>query len=176
VVTITGGGFPGNSTIYAHLAPLGGSGGSGNEYANYAIVATTPTGDYTMIFAMPAVWPNGTPIKTGRIAILIATADFSRQTSVSFDYVGVTAAEQPTAVPVETAVPAPTNTPVPPLAEPPTVVPADTPTEIPIEVPTETLTETPTEIPTVIPADSDGQSTIPPALIPGEPTPIEPGN
>ena len=65
VVTIAGSGFPGNSTIYAHLAPLGGSGGSGNEYANYAIVATNPNGDYTMIFAMPAVWPNGTPIRPG---------------------------------------------------------------------------------------------------------------
>jgi hypothetical protein len=165
VVTITGGGFPGNSTIYAHLAPLGGSGGSGNEYANYAIVATTPTGEYTMIFAMPAVWPNGTPIETGRIAILIATADFSRQTSVSFDYVGVTAAEQPPAVPDNT--PEPTATLPPP--EPPTVVPADTPAATPVDIPIELPTEAPPETPVVIPGDSDGQSTIPPA-------PIEPGN
>ena len=105
VVTITGSGFPGNSTIYAHLAPLGGSGGSGNEYANYAIVATNANGDYTMIFAMPAVWPNGTPIKTGRIAILIATADFSQQTSVTLRLCGCSAAGRQR--------PTPTNTPVP---------------------------------------------------------------
>ena len=174
VVTITGSGFPGNTTLYAHLAPLGGSGGSGNEYANYAIVATNPNGDYTMIFAMPAVWPNGTPIKTGRIAILIATADFSQQTSVTFDYAGVSAAGQATADPTNTPVPAATDTPVPPTNTPepptetpteaptevPTVAPPDTPTAVPTEVPTEAPTETPTETPTVVPAD--GQ-TIPPA-------------
>ena len=178
----SGSGFPGNTTVYAHLAPLGGSGGSGNEYANYAIVATTANGDYTMIFAMPAVWPNGTPIKTGRIAILIATADFSQQTSVSFDYVGVTAAdERPTP---ELPAVEPTATPAP---EPPTAVPTDVPTETPTEIPTdiptatptdvsiELPTETPTETPTVVPVETDGGSTIPPVPIPGEPAPIEPG-
>jgi hypothetical protein len=181
VVTVTGSAFPPNTTLYAHLAPLGGSGGTGNEYANYAVVPTNANGDYTMIFAMPAVWPNGVPIKTGRIAILIATADFSRQDSVTFDYVGVAAADEqptpelpvdvpttaPTAVPTAVPVEEPTLEPTlePPLE--PTLEPTAAPTDIPIELPTEAPTEAPVDV------DTGEEGTIPPVLEPV--LPVEPG-
>jgi hypothetical protein len=184
-VTVNGSAFPPNTTVFAHLAPLGGSGGTGNEYANYAIVATTGTGDFNMIFAMPAVWPNGTPIPTGRLVILVATADFSRQASATFDYRGVTTADdQPTLVPTNTAVPVlPTETPTVAPTVAPTEVPTEAPTEVPTEAPTETPmptpteiplevpTETPTETPTIVPVDTGDTSTMPPVLDPVLPEP-----
>jgi hypothetical protein len=193
VVTVTGSGFPANTTLYAHLAPLGGSGGSGNEYRNYATAMSEADGTYALVFSMPSAWPDNTLIPSGRMAIQVATLDFSRQASVSFDYRSVTGAdEQPTAVPpveaptdvptevptveapTEAPTPVPTATPEPPTAEP-TATP-EPPVEAPTEAPTATSTmtplpepptEMPTETPTVPPVDSSDPIT-------GEVNPIEP--
>lgn len=145
VVSVTGSGFPRNTTVYAHLAPIGGSGGSGNEYANYAVATTSGSGALNLAITMPAVWPNGTPIPSGRLVIQVATADFSSQASDSFDYRSVgSSSEEPTATPTAEI----SGEPV----EVPTEQPIEVPTEVPTVEPTEEPTEEPTAEPTVIPA------------------------
>ena len=154
VVTMTGGGFPPNSAVYAHLAPLGGGGGSGNEYANYAVATTNGAGNYSLTITMPAVWPNGAAIPTGRLAIQIATADFSRQAIASFDYrTLVSAGEEPTPTASATATDEPTATPRPTDEDTPTPRPTATPTDEPSEEPTAT------DEPTVTPRPAEDTPT-----------------
>jgi hypothetical protein len=45
-VTVSGGGFPPNTMLYAHLARLDGSSGSGSSYAGYASAPTDGAGNY----------------------------------------------------------------------------------------------------------------------------------
>ena len=164
-VTVTGGGFPANAMLYANLAPIDSSAGSGLEYARYATTMSDGSGNYALAFAMPERWPDGRTIATGRLVILVTTDDMLVQAGTSFDYRGVaTAGGDPTATtepesPTATAEP-PTATSEPPTAtaEPPTATSeppnatAEPPTATP-EPPTATAeppTATP-EPPTVTP-------------------------
>ncbi|MBK8048457.1 MAG: hypothetical protein IPK16_15875 [Anaerolineales bacterium] len=125
VVTVNGGGFPPNQTVNAYLAPFGQGGGSGGNYAPYGAGATNNNGDYVLSFVMPGFWPNGLPVPVGKIAVLIATEDFSTQASASFNFQGVEASEgrpTPTLEP-----PPPTPEPPPPTPEPPTPTPEPPP-------------------------------------------------
>lgn len=181
VVTVNGNGFPANVTVNAYLAEFGNGGGFAADAVSYGTTTTDGGGNYSLNVVMPADWPDGNRIDDGRLLIVIATNDFSRQASTSFNYnaaaaaVGQPATATPTALPTETPLPTatveptavptevPTNTPEPTATEVPTEIPTNTPeptateaptevpTEIPTDVPTEVPTEAPTEVPTEIP-------------------------
>ena len=103
-VTVSGGGFPPNTMLYAHLVRLDGSVGEGESYARYASAPSDALGNFLMSFVMPATWPNGTVIATQRLVILVATDDFSVQAGVTFNFEQLRAAgesppEESTATP-----------------------------------------------------------------------------
>ncbi len=158
-VTVSGGGFPPNTMLYAHLAQLGGSPGSGNNYAGYASAPSDGAGNYVMVFVMPATWPNGSAIATQRLVILVATADFSAEASTTFSYQQVASAGDPAPSPTATEPPPPTATNTP---EPPTATPA----------PAATATNTPAP-PAEMPTPSGGADA-PPSVEPPVAPPIEP--
>ena len=94
-VTIEGGGFPANTQLNLYLSGLvTGRSGAAAAPNSYATATTDGAGNYRMTLAMPATWPNGRPIQNGRLALLVATADFSVRASASFDYVEPTPTPQ----------------------------------------------------------------------------------
>ena len=127
-VTITGGGFPANTTVNVHLGALASAAAAGATPTVYATTTTDANGAYQVAFAMPAQWPDGSPLTDGRVIVLVATADFSAQASASFTY--RTAAATSTATPT-----------VPPTATATTAAPA---TETPVVTNTPTATPSPT--------------------------------
>ncbi|MCB0149767.1 MAG: SH3 domain-containing protein, partial [Caldilineaceae bacterium] len=175
-VTVSGGGFPPNTTLFAHIATMGGSVGSGSSYARFASAPTNAAGDYTMLFVMPATWPNGSQIATQRLVVVIAPDDFAVEASTTFSYQQVTTAGD--ADPTITATSTPTRvpptatntaTPVPPTATntvAPTATPTSTSTNTPVP-PTATATSTP-EPPAATPTPEPPTET--PTTLPDPPT------
>ncbi|MEZ4729804.1 MAG: PA14 domain-containing protein [Caldilineaceae bacterium] len=86
-VTVQGGGFPANTQVSLYLSGLvTGRAAAAAAPNSYATATTDNTGEYRMTFTMPATWPDGRPIQSGRLALLVATADFSVRASATFDY------------------------------------------------------------------------------------------
>jgi len=175
IVTVSGGGFPANTMLYAHLARLDGGGGSGSSYARYASAVSDGAGNFVMTFVMPATWPNGAAIATQRLVILVAPDDFTVEASATFSYQQVASSGDAAPTPTHTVTPAPptstptstgTATPEPPTAtpEPPTSTPTPEP---PAPAPTDTPAPAPTDTP--VPAPTDTPVPTPPA--PDTPTP-----
>jgi uncharacterized protein YraI len=178
-VTVSGGGFPANTSVNAHLAQLVQASQAVPGLQVYATTQTDAAGNYRMVFTMPGQWPDGTTISEGRIVILVATTDFAAQASALFEYTPPTptvtpsATVPPTATPTETSLPtatplltdtptatltaSPTDTPTPTLTPtatatvPPTNTPTPLPTDTPTAAPTETATMSPTDTPTPAP-------------------------
>ena len=86
--------------------------GGGDEMV-YATTVTDRFGNYSLAFSMPGQWPDGTPVGTGRLAIVVANGDFSIVVSGSFDYTAASAAPTPTPTPTNTPAAAPTATRIP---------------------------------------------------------------
>ncbi|MCB0187278.1 MAG: hypothetical protein KDE31_23585, partial [Caldilineaceae bacterium] len=106
VITLSGGGFPANVRIDLYLAGLVKSSAVASARPNsYANATTDASGNYTMRFTMPATWPDGAAITSGRLALLIATEDFRHRASASFDYVVATPTPVPTVAATVTATP-----------------------------------------------------------------------
>jgi hypothetical protein len=88
-VTLRGGGFPGHAIVSVYLGTFDTQVGGG-ERVRYASAITDSGGNFTISFTLPATWPDGTPVAPGRLLILVATEDLSRQASAIFDYVAPT--------------------------------------------------------------------------------------
>ncbi|MFN8492784.1 MAG: PA14 domain-containing protein [Caldilineaceae bacterium] len=111
-VTVSGGGFPANTPVYAYLA-LFSEQVNPNNAQLFNSTTTDRNGNYSMSFAMPAVWKDGTPITSDKLIVLVATQDFSVKVTGVFNF---TPAPTPTGV--LTATPVPTSTPVVTRANP----------------------------------------------------------
>ncbi len=109
-VTVNGGGFPANIPVYARLGVFGEQIGTDNAQL-YASTTTDRNGNYSMSFAMPAAWSNGSPITADKLIILVGTQDYSIAVSAVFNYT-------PSATPVGTATATPIATPVAPVQNP----------------------------------------------------------
>ena len=111
-ITISGGGFPANVRVDLYLAGLVQSSAAtaAQRPTSYAFATTDANGDYTMRFTMPATWPDGRTIQSGRLGMLLATEDFRVRASATFDYVVPTPTPLPTTPPTLT----PTATPINP--------------------------------------------------------------
>ena len=83
-VTLSGGGFPANTLLYAHLARLDGNTGA-ESYGGYASAPSDAAGNFVMSFVIPATWPNGSPIADQRLVLLVATEDFAAEASTTFE-------------------------------------------------------------------------------------------
>ncbi|MEZ4866754.1 MAG: PA14 domain-containing protein [Caldilineaceae bacterium] len=93
-VTVRGGGFPANTQLNLYLSGLVNTNLGRQAPNSYASTTTDGAGNYRLNFTMPANWPDGGAIRSGKLALLVATADFKLRASVTFDYVAPT----PTAV------------------------------------------------------------------------------
>ena len=135
-VTVAGSGFPANTQVDVYLAGLVRASDARQAPRSYATTTTDRDGNYRVTFAMPATWPSGEPLLTGRLAVLVATQDFATRATVSFEYIAPTVqtptatAAPPQPTPTFTAapppIPTPTATPVPPPAQSPFVEAAPT--------------------------------------------------
>jgi hypothetical protein len=113
-VTVSGGGFPPNTVLYAHLARIDGSAGSGDSYARYASAPSDALGNFVMSFVMPATWPNGAIIASQRLIILVATDDFAVEAGTTFSFQQVSASGDTAPIATDAATPVPpTDTPTP---------------------------------------------------------------
>ena len=92
-VIVSGGGFPIDTTVNALISFFDANGGSGDPEI-FATTTTNANGDYSMSFTMPSDLPNGQPIASGKIMIVVATNDYGVSASAPFDYAGVTAADE----------------------------------------------------------------------------------
>jgi len=111
-IALSGGGFPANTVVYAHLALFS----EQNDVNKALLLKSTPTdnkGNYSMAFTMPTAWTNGAPIPSNKLIILVATQDFSVKVSAVFDFTGA-----PTPTGTLTPTPLPTATPVATRANP----------------------------------------------------------
>jgi hypothetical protein len=164
VVTVVGVGFPGNTPVALYLAAFDGGGEGSGRNQQYAAATTDASGAFALAFTVPAEWPNGEEIESGRLVVLVATNDFGTQASTLFDYQGTSAAgnesteptpEPATPVPTATATPAPTDTVKPSPTNTATPVPTNTATPVPTDtatsVPTATATPLPTDTATPVP-------------------------
>jgi hypothetical protein len=111
-VSVRGGGFPANTDVILLLATLDEQVGAGFDPAVYASSVTDRNGNYSMTFAMPATWPDGTQIQNEELVIVVTTVDYSVRVSTTFDYIPA-APQPPTATPLPTEPPVATSTPTP---------------------------------------------------------------
>ncbi len=95
-VTVYGGGFPANVQVDLYLAGIVSSSAAGARPNSYATATTDANGDYRLSFAMPASWPDGRTIYSGRLSLLVATTDFRVRANAIFDYLIATPTPAPT--------------------------------------------------------------------------------
>lgn len=104
-LTISGGGFPANTQVDLYLAGLVSSEVAAAARPNsYASTTTDGSGDYQLNFVMPATWPDGRALASGRLALLVATQDFRVRASATFDYLVPTPTPAPTVVATPTPI------------------------------------------------------------------------
>ncbi len=73
-VTASGGGFPANVEVGVYLSALDAQVGGGEPY-RYAVTMTDYNGRYSMSFAMPAFWPDGSPVAQSKLVVTVANQD-----------------------------------------------------------------------------------------------------
>lgn len=110
-LTVTGREFPAGTRINVYLAGVVQASTTADEPHIYATSITDSSGHYATAFTMPATWPDGGPIETGTLAILVATEDFQVRATGTFDYVAPAATTTPTRTSTPTFTPIPTATP-----------------------------------------------------------------
>ena len=112
-VTASGAGFPASTVLNLYLASPDAQHGTGAETV-YATTSTDVTGNYSMSFAAPRQWPDGTPIENTTLIVTVANRDFSVQISATLGFTpGATPTGTLTATPAPTQTPAGTPTPYP---------------------------------------------------------------
>ena len=87
VVTVSGGNYPANTRVNVYLGGLATANTLNAGAANvYASTVTNRSGAFTVDFTMPATWPDGAAIQSGRLVVLVATEDFAVEASAIFGY------------------------------------------------------------------------------------------
>ncbi|HXF61630.1 MAG TPA: PA14 domain-containing protein, partial [Caldilineaceae bacterium] len=95
-VVVEGGGFPANTTVNLYLGGLVGAAALDATQAQvYDTTKTDGDGEFAMSFAVPAAWPDGTPLEEGTLVVVVATADFSVEASATFNFVPPPPADAP---------------------------------------------------------------------------------
>ena len=95
-VTLTGGGFPANTTVNLYLGGVvRASDAAAADATVRASAITDPFGNFSMKYTLPGTWPDGSPIEPGRLVFLVATADYSAEAAATFDYRSATPTVSP---------------------------------------------------------------------------------
>lgn len=89
-ISVSGGGFPANVPVAAYLAAFTGNIDPAQFPTGYTSTVTDGNGNYAMSFEAPATWPDGAPLETGKMVVLVATGDFSLRASALFDFIAPT--------------------------------------------------------------------------------------
>ena len=131
-VTVSGGGFPANTTVNVYLGALVAAMAEAAAPTSYATTVTDSNGDYSVTFAMPATWPDGSAITDGQVIIVVAMANFEAQASAIFDYSAAASTATPTATSTAAATGAATATPIATSTATATPPAAPTATETPV--------------------------------------------
>ncbi len=84
-VTVQGGGFPANTALNLILGGVV-TASSANAAPPVANTVSDVNGNFTASFTMPSTWPDGQPITSGKLVILVATTNFGVETSATFDF------------------------------------------------------------------------------------------
>jgi hypothetical protein len=108
-VLVSGGGFPADTRVNTHLSVFGGQIGDAYSAARFVSTVTDGNGNYSMSFAMPGTWPDGSPVTQDQILITVANEDFTIDVSAVFNYVPL---PTPTNPPGPTPTPTATATPI----------------------------------------------------------------
>jgi hypothetical protein len=83
---VSGGGFPANTTVSIDLGFLESDGDLEEMIERYATTMSDNYGAYSVIFVMPAQWPDGAAIAAGPIIIQVGADDFPGLANTQFDY------------------------------------------------------------------------------------------
>ena len=97
-IAIEGGGYPANTQLYLVLGTFDRQIGDGN-LLQFATAVSDAAGNFRMHFVMPATWPDGTIIESGKILLIVTTNTFEEQSSAIFDYTEPATAPTPAARP-----------------------------------------------------------------------------
>jgi hypothetical protein len=81
LATATISGFPGDSQVVARLAKRAGGAGM-----TVATGQTSRNGNAVLRFAMPAEWPDGSPLTSGSISLVVSTIDGSFELAATIQY------------------------------------------------------------------------------------------
>jgi hypothetical protein len=88
-VRVSGGGFPANTTVNLYLGGVAQEASAAAASAQVrASTTTNNSGGYSMEFAIPNTWPDGSPVEPGRLVVLVATQDFNVEATAIFDVTG----------------------------------------------------------------------------------------
>ncbi len=82
-ITVNFGGFPGNTAVNLYIG--GYVSARAADTTVYASTVTDNSGRGALAFVLPGAWPDGRPIAPGKLALLVATADFGVSASTDFD-------------------------------------------------------------------------------------------
>jgi len=116
LLTVTGGGYPANTTVSAYLGIFDGEIGPNNAAVPYGSTVTDGNGNFTITFVMPETTPNGQLLSSGRIAIVVATNGFGLQAATTVEFTGTAPTATPEATTAAASAPEPAGT-VPPVEE-----------------------------------------------------------
>ena len=103
-IEIRGGGYPADTQLYLLLGTFDRQIGDGN-LLQFATALSDAAGNFRMNFVMPATWPDGTRIESGKILLIVTTNTFEEQSSAIFDYTRPASRPTPAASPFVEVVP-----------------------------------------------------------------------
>lgn len=93
LVNVNGGGFLANIQVCVYLGLFDGNVDPSTSPVNYACTLTDNNGGYAMSVLMPLNAPDGRPVPTGNVVILVASNDFGLRTTALFNYTAPPPAE-----------------------------------------------------------------------------------
>ena len=113
-VVIQGSHFPAATQLYIYLTTGSGAIDPTSSYHIYHTTTTDAAGNYNLAIALPGTWPDGSPLPTGELIVIVATQDFGQQARTGFSFIAPTPTPTPipTIIPTATPLPAATATPV----------------------------------------------------------------
>jgi hypothetical protein len=82
-VTVNFGGFPGNTPVNLYIG--GYVSARAADAWVYASTVSDGGGNGALAFTLPTTWPDGRPLSPGKLALLVATADFGVSASDDFN-------------------------------------------------------------------------------------------
>ena len=94
-VVIQGNHFPAATQLYIYLTLVSGAIDPKSSYHIYHTTTTDAAGNYNLAIVLPGTWPDGSPLPTGELTVIVATQDFGRQARTAFSFIAPTPTPMP---------------------------------------------------------------------------------